>query len=58
MPIYEYKCENGRIFDVMQRMSETHDQSASSAALPSGRCSHPVWHLPSGALLDRLQQQI
>jgi len=22
MPIYEYKCENGHVFDVMQRMSE------------------------------------
>jgi putative FmdB family regulatory protein len=22
MPIYEYKCENGHIFDVMQRMSD------------------------------------
>lgn len=22
MPIYEYKCENGHIFDVMQKMSE------------------------------------
>src|SRR5215203_744105 len=22
MPIYEYKCENGHVFDIMQRMSE------------------------------------
>ncbi len=22
MPIYEYRCENGHVFDVMQRMSE------------------------------------
>jgi putative FmdB family regulatory protein len=22
MPIYEYKCENGHVFDVMQRMSD------------------------------------
>ena len=22
MPIYEYKCENGHVFDVMQKMSE------------------------------------
>ena len=22
MPIYEYKCENGHVFDVMQRMAE------------------------------------
>ena len=22
MPIYEYKCENGHIFDVMQKMSD------------------------------------
>ena len=22
MPIYEYKCENGHVFDIMQKMSE------------------------------------
>ena len=22
MPIYEYKCENGHVFDVMQSMSD------------------------------------
>ncbi|MGI8648995.1 MAG: FmdB family zinc ribbon protein, partial [Rubrobacter sp.] len=22
MPIYEYKCENGHVFDIMQRMSD------------------------------------
>ena len=22
MPIYEYKCDNGHVFDVMQKMSE------------------------------------
>ena len=22
MPIYEYKCENGHVFDVMQKLSE------------------------------------
>ncbi|MFL6033097.1 MAG: FmdB family zinc ribbon protein, partial [Rubrobacteraceae bacterium] len=22
MPIYEYKCENGHVFDVMQKLSD------------------------------------
>jgi len=27
MPIYEYKCENGHVFDVMQKLSEDHLKS-------------------------------
>ena len=37
MPIYEYKCENGHVFDVMQKLSEDPLTTASSAARRSGR---------------------
>ena len=37
MPIYEYKCENGHVFDVMKKLFDAPWRRASSAALRSGR---------------------
>jgi predicted nucleic acid-binding Zn ribbon protein len=37
MPIYEYKCENVHVFDVMQKLFDAPWPRASSAALRSGR---------------------
>lgn len=42
MPIYEYKCENGHVFDVIQRMADealTECQECGAAAV---RVLHPV----------------
>ena len=42
MPIYEYKCENGHVFDVIQKMSDeplTECQECGAAAV---RVLHPV----------------
>ncbi|HEY5709020.1 MAG TPA: FmdB family zinc ribbon protein [Solirubrobacterales bacterium] len=42
MPIYEYKCENDHVFDVIQRMSDdplTECQECGAAAV---RVLHPV----------------
>ena len=42
MPIYEYKCENGHLFDIMQKLSDE----------PLTSCIEWV-----GLLLDRLQER-
>ena len=41
MPIYEYKCENGHVFDVIQRMS---DEALTECQVrrPAQRVLHPV----------------
>jgi putative FmdB family regulatory protein len=42
MPIYEYKCENGHIFDVMQKLSEDPLASCIECGAPVRKVLHPV----------------
>ena len=42
MPIYEYRCENGHHFDVMQRMSDDPVQTCQECGAPVQRVLHPV----------------
>jgi putative FmdB family regulatory protein len=42
MPIYEYRCERGHTFEVMQRMTEDPLTSCSTCAAPVQRVFHPV----------------
>lgn len=42
MPIYEYRCENGHTFEVMQRMTEDPVSSCSTCGAPVQRVFHPV----------------
>ncbi len=42
MPIYEYKCEQGHIFEVMQRISEDPLSSCQTCEAPVQRVFHPV----------------
>ena len=42
MPIYEYKCENGHVFDIMQRMSEDPLKECVECAAPVRKVLHPV----------------
>ncbi len=42
MPIYEYKCENGHVFDVIQRMSEEPLRECQECGAPAERVLHPV----------------
>ena len=42
MPIYEYKCENGHIFDVMQKLSEDPLTSCIDCGAPVRKVLHPV----------------
>ena len=42
MPIYEYKCEQGHTFEVMQRMSDDPVQTCETCAAPVARVFHPV----------------
>ncbi len=42
MPIYEYKCENGHVFDAMQRMSEDPLSTCQQCEAPVRRVFHPV----------------
>jgi putative FmdB family regulatory protein len=42
MPIYEYRCERGHTFEVMQRMAEDPLTSCSSCDAPVQRVFHPV----------------
>jgi putative FmdB family regulatory protein len=42
MPIYEYRCEKGHTFEVMQRMSEDPITSCSTCDAPVQRVFHPV----------------
>jgi putative FmdB family regulatory protein len=42
MPIYEYRCERGHTFEVMQRMTEDTLTTCSSCAAPAQRVFHPV----------------
>jgi len=42
MPIYEYKCENGHMFEVMQRMSDDPLATCPECGAPVQRVFHPV----------------
>jgi putative FmdB family regulatory protein len=42
MPIYEYRCENGHTFEVMQRMSDDSLTECSTCGAPVQRVFHPV----------------
>jgi putative FmdB family regulatory protein len=42
MPIYEYRCERGHIFEVTQRMTDDPLTSCSTCEAPVQRVFHPV----------------
>jgi putative FmdB family regulatory protein len=42
MPIYEYKCENGHVFDVMQKLSEDPLTTCIECGAPVRKVLHPV----------------
>jgi putative FmdB family regulatory protein len=42
MPIYEYKCEDGHVFDVIQRMSDEPLTECQECGAPAERVLHPV----------------
>jgi putative FmdB family regulatory protein len=42
MPIYEYRCEDGHTFEVMQRMSDDPLVSCQTCEAPVQRVFHPV----------------
>jgi putative FmdB family regulatory protein len=42
VPIYEYKCENGHVFDVIQRMSDDPLTVCQECGAPVERVLHPV----------------
>jgi putative FmdB family regulatory protein len=42
MPFYEYRCDKGHTFEVMQRMSDDPVQECESCGRPVQRVFHPV----------------
>jgi putative FmdB family regulatory protein len=42
MPIYEYKCEKGHVFEVVQRMTDDPLSSCTKCTAPVQRVFHPV----------------
>jgi putative FmdB family regulatory protein len=42
MPIYEYRCDNGHTFEVMQRMAEDPLTECTECGAPVQRVFHPV----------------
>ena len=42
MPIYEYKCENGHLFDVMQKLSDDPLAACIECGAPVRKVLHPV----------------
>jgi len=42
MPIYEYRCENGHIFEVLQKMTDDPVSACSTCEAPVQRVFHPV----------------
>ncbi len=42
MPIYEYRCENGHTFEVVQRMSDDPVEACEQCGAPVERVFHPV----------------
>ena len=42
MPIYEYRCEQGHTFEVLQRMSDDPVECCQTCEAPVSRVFHPV----------------
>ena len=42
MPIYEYRCENGHLFEVMQKMTEAPVTRCETCEAPVQRVFHPI----------------
>src|SRR3954447_23011328 len=42
MPIYEYRCENGHLFEVMQKITDDPVTSCEECGAPVSRVFHPV----------------
>ena len=42
MPIYEYRCENGHTFEVIQSMSDDPVETCEQCGAPVERVFHPV----------------
>jgi putative FmdB family regulatory protein len=42
MPIYEYKCEKGHVFDVIQKMADESLTECQECSAPAVRVLHPV----------------
>ncbi len=42
MPIYEYRCENGHLFEVMQRITDDPTTSCETCRAPVQRVFHPI----------------
>jgi len=42
MPVYEYRCDEGHTFEVMQRMTDDPVDRCSECAAPVQRVFHPV----------------
>jgi putative FmdB family regulatory protein len=42
MPIYEYKCANGHVFDVIQKMTDAPLDACQECDAPAERVLHPV----------------
>ena len=42
MPVYEYRCENGHTFEVIQRMSDDPVAECQECGAPVQRVFHPV----------------
>jgi putative FmdB family regulatory protein len=42
MPIYEYRCENGHVFDVIQKMADEPLSECQECGAPAERVLHPV----------------
>ncbi len=42
MPIYEYRCENGHLFEVMQKITEDPVTRCEECGAPVQRVFHPI----------------
>ncbi len=42
MPIYEYKCENGHVFEALQKMSDDPLTRCEQCGAPVERVFHPI----------------
>ena len=42
MPIYEFRCENGHLFEVMQRISDAPVTECGECGAPVTRVYHPI----------------
>ena len=42
MPIYEYRCENGHLFEVMQKMSDSPVTECAECGATVQRVFHPI----------------